>query len=124
MSRLTHYEITRGEIHAIVGINQRVEMLEVGQSPAQVRNLHEAEPHRGVPDPVGYVLRVTTLVCTDSRYFFKLDRQHPPPFVERAHVLDVVNHQRRYLLRGGFRQKNGRSGYARYLACSQVAQDL
>src|SRR6267142_5125425 len=101
MPRLVHYEITRGEIHSVVGVNQRVKMLEVGQSPAQVRNLEETEAHRRVPDPIGYVLRVATPVFTDSGYFVELDRQHDYPFVQRAHVLDVMNHQRRNLLRGG-----------------------
>src|ERR1700730_6533059 len=93
-----HYEVTRGEIHPMVGIDRWVEVLEVGQGAAQVRDLDEAEPDGGVPDAFSDVLRVATLLVTDPGRLIEFDRQRHHPFVKRAHVLDVMDHQRRNLL--------------------------
>jgi len=58
VARLANNEVARGEINPAAGVNQGIEVFEAGQRPAQVRNLQEAKPRGGMPDPCGYVLRL------------------------------------------------------------------
>ena len=67
--------------------------------------------------------RLAAPLRLDPRRLFEYNGQRHHPLVQRAHVLDVIDHQGRNRLRR-FCEEDGRSRNARNLARSQLGEEL